>query len=181
MNERFKADIGYAKMVIKDKGELRPMFMMFTEKHGTIPVIPLEFNTDAEKNMFCSFFQLAMVRYQAYAYTYMFEAWMVQRKADGEDPLKKINADNPVSAQKDKIEAVIVCRNTPDVSEMYSCPIHRDEKGEVTFGEGQTMEGVMGRFADLLPPPEIMAKELTPQQKDIADKFMRMFSEEVKL
>lgn len=180
MNKRFEADIEFAKNVMKEKGELRPMFLLFSEKNGTIPIFPMDFNTDAEKNMFCNMFRLAVVKYQAHAYTYLFEAWMVKRNA--KDDIDKISGDNPVSAQPDKIEALIVSRNTPDNNEMFSCEIERDSEGKVTgFGEENRMEGVKGRFSDLLPPACFIARELTPEQSAMVDHFMKMFSMEVKL
>lgn len=162
-------NINTAKQILAESGEVRPMFIVHSEE-GFIP-IQASFGDEEEKRMILNLVRLLMIKYRAYAYSNIFEAWMKSCKGPEKD------FEGQVKDQPDKQEALIVSYIGYDTKKMMTCSITR--KGDETIiGDPVTFDGQLsGTFMELLPPAELHAKALTDDQVNTLEMLIALVSQ----
>lgn len=176
-----KQNIEYVKERIATNGDLCPLFILHTEK--TIIPVFCPWADDNQKSMILTLMRVLMIKHRAYAYSLCIEAWVKTQKLD-DPPMKGQVRDQP-----DKGEVCIVGYVGYDRQEFIMLPVIREGES-VKLGEPnpEKMNGVTGRFFELLPPAEVHEKPFTPFQEqglklmlEMADKMFGLKIEEVSI
>src|SRR5574343_169749 len=166
LEELFQLNIETAKETFAQQGEVRPMFIIHTED-GFIPVMT-SFANEEEKGMVLRLVMLLNLKYRAYAYSVVHEAWM--KKCNG--PEKDFEGE--VKDQPDKSEALVVSYVGYDHREMRTLEITRNGD-KVELGEPNKYAGsVSGRLFDLLPPPEVHQRKRSAEDDKMLDMLISL-------
>jgi len=153
-----------AQTSFKAQGRLIPMIVMHKEDGESIPILS-QFNDNKEKDIILAAVKLMMLRYQAYSYTFMTEAWMVKRK-EGE------NLQIRPSEQPDKIECIVVGYIGHDVKSMVMYEIKRGDSLELEEIVNSRESDFTGPWSELLPR---QGQTLSEPLKIAADELMERF------
>lgn len=153
-----------AKTSFQETGALIPMITMHKENGETIPILA-QFTNDKEKKILLAAVKLMLLRYEAYAYTFMMEAWMVKR--DEGEP-----TDIKVSEQPDKTECILVGYIGHDNKSMVMYEIKRGDSIELEEIVDSRETDFEGPWSDLLPKQGMTMSE---PMKKAADELMEKF------
>lgn len=157
-----------ARESMKESGEfIGPVFIIHSEE-GFIPVVA-PFKDGEEKKIVLRMVQLLNLKYRAYAYSVVHEAWFATRTAEQGRDFKGQVADLP-----DKKEAVVSSYVGYDRKEMHISEVERNGK-EITLKEPTKFEGeVGGTFFELLPPAVLHDKPFDDNQKMMLNTLIQL-------
>jgi hypothetical protein len=124
-------------------GDVSPMFIAF--KEGVCHLYVTPFHDDEEKLVMLSVLQVVFNKNKYEGYIFMNEVWMVQRDID------KAKLNTRVSEQPDRQEALMVLLVTKENNQCVIMNVQR-EGAKVTLDAGKKIDGIEGRFSELLKP-----------------------------
>lgn len=173
IDEILKNNMDMARSSFEESGEfIGPVFLIHSEQ-GLIPIVA-PFRNNEEKQLILRMIMLLNLKYRAYAYSVVHEAWFATRTPEQGRNFKGQVADLP-----DKQEAIVSSYVGYDRKEMHISEVIR-ENGKASLKDPTKFDGeVGGQFFSLLPPAELHQREFDQGQKAMLEMLISLVSQKM--